>query len=128
MAKNKKIKVGDQVRWHDPAIADYSPKDRKIQQRIVYVVDEISDDDDAWIHDITMKPSDAIQVAPWELELVDPYLDWCKQIDKLVARHDDKFEEYMSELQDPDPVYNAVRSLANLAKKLAKQLTTKQGA
>lgn len=127
MAKNKKIKVGDQVRWHDPAIADYSPKDRKIQQRIVYVVDEISEDD-AWIHDITMKPSDAIQVAPWELELVDPYIDLCKQIDKLVARHDDKFEDYMRELQDPDSVYKAVYALARLAKKLARQSTKKQGA
>ena len=125
--KSRKVKVGDQVRWHDPAIADYSPKDRKIQQRIVYVVDEISEDD-AWIHDITMKPSDAIQVAPWELELVDPYIDLCKQIDKLVARHDDKFEDYMRELQDPDPVYRAVRSLANLAKKLAKHATKEQGA
>ena len=37
--KSRKVKVGDHVRWHDPAIADYSPKDRKIQQRIVYVVD-----------------------------------------------------------------------------------------
>ncbi len=127
MATNKKIKVGDQVRWHDPAIADYSPKDRKIQQKIVYVVDEISEDD-AWIHDITMKPSDAIQVAPWELELVDPYLDLCKQIDNLVDRHDDKFEDYMRELQDPDPVYRAVRSLASLAKKLAKQATSNKGA
>jgi hypothetical protein len=127
MAKNKKIKVGDQVRWHDPAIADYSPKDRKIQQRIVYVVDDISEDD-AWIHDITMKPSDAIQVAPWELELVDHYRDLCQQIDKLVARHDDKFDDYMRDLQDPDPVYKAVRTLANLAKKLAKQSTKTQGA
>lgn len=127
MAKNKKIKVGDQVRWHDPAINDYSPKDRKIQKRIVYVVDEISEDD-AWIHDITMKPSDAIQVAPWELELVDPYLDLCQKIDQLVARHDDKFEDYMRELQDPDSVYKAVYALARLAKKLAKQSTTKQGA
>ncbi len=127
MATNKKIKVGDQVRWHDPAIADYSPKDRKIQQKIVYVVDEISEDD-AWIHDITMKPSDAIQVAPCELELVDPYLDLCKQIDNLVDRHDDKFEDYMRELQDPDPVYRAVRSLASLAKKLAKQATSNKGA
>ena len=75
-----------------------------------------------------MKPSDAIQVAPWELELVDPYLDWCKQIDKLVARHDDKFEDYMRELQDPEPVYSAVYALARLAKKLAKQSTKKQGA
>lgn len=127
MAKNNKIKVGDQVRWHDPAISDYNPEDRKIQKKIVYVVDEISEDD-AWIHDITMKPSDAIQVAPWELELVDPYRDLCKQIDKLVARHDDKFEDYMRELQDPDSVYKAVYALARLAKKLAKQSTTKQGA
>ena len=70
MAKNKKIKVGDHVRWHDPAIADYSPEDRKIQKKIVYVVDEISEED-AWIHDITMKPANAIQVAPWELELLE---------------------------------------------------------
>ena len=123
----KKIKVGDRVRWHDPAIADYSPKDRKIQQRIVYVVDEISDDD-AWIHDITMKPSDAIQVAPWELELVDPYLDLCKKIDKLVGNHDYKLAEYMRDLQDPDPVYKAVRTLARLAKKLARQVTLNKGA
>ena len=127
MAKNKKIKVGDQVRWHDPAIADYSPSDRKIQKKIVYVVDEISEDD-AWIHDITMKPSDAIQVAPWELELVDPYRDLCKQIDKLVARHYDNLDEYMRDLQDPEPVYKAVRTLANLAKKLAKQVTSNKGA
>lgn len=127
MAKNKKIKVGDQVRWHDPAIADYSPEDRKIQKKIVYVVDEISEDD-AWIHDITMKPSDAIQVAPWELELVDPYRDLCQQIDKLVDRHYDNLDEYMRELQDPEPVYKAVRALASLAKKLAKQVTSNKGA
>lgn len=127
MAKNKKIKVGDQVRWHDPAIADYSPVDRKIQKKIVYVVDEISEDD-AWIHDITMKPSDAIQVAPWELELVDPYRDLCQQIDKLVDRHYDNLDEYMRELQDPEPVYKAVRALASLAKKLAKQVTSNKGA
>ena len=127
MAKNKKIKVGDQVRWHDPAIADYSPEDRKIQKKIVYVVDEISEDD-AWIYDITMTPTNAIQVAPWELELVDPYLDLCKQIDMLVYRHDIKFAEYMRDLQAYEPVYKAVRSLANLAKKLAKQVTSTKGA
>jgi mRNA-degrading endonuclease RelE of RelBE toxin-antitoxin system len=127
MAKNKKIKVGDQVRWHDPAIADYSPADRKIQKKIVYVVDEISEDD-AWIYDVTMTPVDSIQVAPWELELVDPYRDLCKQIDKLVDRHYDNLDEYMRDLQDPEPVYKAVRTLANLAKKLAKQVTSNKGA
>ena len=68
MAKQK-IKVGDKVKWNDPAIHDYSPKDRKIQEKIIYIVDDISEDD-AWIHDETEDKSDAIQVAPWELELV----------------------------------------------------------
>ena len=127
MAKNKKIKVGDQVRWDAKLRVYMRTEIRKIQQRIVYVVDEISEDD-AWIHDITMKPSDAIQVAPWELELVDPCLDLCKQIDRLVYRHDIKFAEYMRDLQAYEPVYKAVRSLANLAKKLAKQVTSTKGA
>ena len=68
MAK-KKIKVGDRVKWHDPAIHDYSPADRKIMEKIIYKVHEISEED-AWIYDETEEPKDAIQVAPWELELV----------------------------------------------------------
>lgn len=68
MAK-KKIKVGDRVKWHDPAIQDYSPADRKIMAKIIYKVYEISEED-AWIYDETEEPKDAIQVAPWELELV----------------------------------------------------------
>ena len=125
MARNKKIKVGDHVRWHDPAIADYTPEDRKIQRKIVYVVYEISEED-AWIYDITLKPSDSIQVAPWELELVDPYRDLCKKIDKIVDKHDDEVDTYMRELQDPDPIYREVRRLARLAKQLARKATTEQ--
>jgi len=70
MAK-KKIKVGDRVRWHDPAIHDYTPADRRKQAKIVYIVEDISEDD-AWIYDETCTPVDSIQVAPWELELYKP--------------------------------------------------------
>jgi len=70
MAK-KKIKVGDRVRWHDPAIHDYTPADRKIMAKIVYIVEDISEDD-AWIYDETETPAASIQVAPWELELYHP--------------------------------------------------------
>jgi hypothetical protein len=37
MAK-KKIKVGDRVKWHDPAIQDYSPADRKIMAKIIFTI------------------------------------------------------------------------------------------
>lgn len=69
MAK-KSITVGSRVKWHDPAINDYSPADRKVMKKNVYIVHEISEED-AWIYDETLEPAAAIQVAPWELELVD---------------------------------------------------------
>jgi len=70
MAKNAKIKLNDIVYWHDPAIHDFKPADRKKLAKQQYVVESISEEE-AWIHDID-DPMHEVQVLPEELELVRP--------------------------------------------------------
>ena len=72
MAKNAKIKTNDIVYWHDPAIHDFKPADRKKLAKQQYVVESISEED-AWIYDID-DPMHEVQVLPEELELVYPVM------------------------------------------------------
>lgn len=48
------------------------------------------------------------------------------KIDELLQKHDDAVEEYARELQDTCYIYNAAYELAELAKKLAKQLADRK--
>lgn len=42
--RNKNFKIGDKVKWNDPAIHDYDPEDREEQLNRVYeVVDKYGD-------------------------------------------------------------------------------------
>lgn len=68
MTKNVKIKANDIVYWHDPAISDFKPSDRKKLAKQQYVVDSISEEE-AWIYDVD-DPMHEVQVLPDELELV----------------------------------------------------------
>lgn len=72
MAKNAKIKVNDIVYWHDPAIHDFKPADRKKLAKQQYIVESISEEE-AWIYDID-DPMHEVQVLPEELELVYPVM------------------------------------------------------
>lgn len=72
MAKNAKIKTNDIVYWHDPAIHEFKPADRKKLAKQQYVVESISEEE-AWIHDID-DPMHEVQVLPEELELVYPVM------------------------------------------------------
>jgi len=40
----KTFKIGDKVRWTDPAIDDFTPEDRVLQESRVYTVDEVDDE------------------------------------------------------------------------------------
>lgn len=64
------IKVNDIVFWHDPAIKDFKPADRKKLEKQQYVVEQISSEE-AWIHDID-DVMHQVQVLPSELEPVYP--------------------------------------------------------
>lgn len=41
---SRTVKKGDKVRWHDPAIADFDPEDRKMQEDRIWTVDAIFGD------------------------------------------------------------------------------------
>lgn len=72
MAKNAKIKTNDIVYWHDPAIHNFKPADRKKLAKQQYVVESISEEE-AWIYDVD-DPMHEVQVLPEELELVYPVM------------------------------------------------------
>lgn len=72
MAKNVKITANDIVYWHDPAISEFTPAERKKLAKQQYVVESISEED-AWIHDVD-DPMHEVQVLPEELELVYPVM------------------------------------------------------
>lgn len=72
MAKTAKINKNDIVYWHDPAIHDFKPADRKKLARQQYVVESIAEEE-AWIYDID-DPMHEVQVLPEELELVYPVM------------------------------------------------------
>lgn len=65
-----KIKVNDIVFWHDPAIKDFKPADRKKLEKQQYVVAQITSEE-AWIYDID-DVLHQVQVLPSELEPVYP--------------------------------------------------------
>jgi len=44
MAKKVKFKVGDKVKWFDPAIDEYDEKDRQEQLDRVFTIFDINDD------------------------------------------------------------------------------------
>lgn len=48
------------------------------------------------------------------------------QVDELLQKHNDAVEEYARELQDTSDIYNYAYELAELAKKLAKQLADRK--
>ena len=72
MEKNVKIKTNDIVYWHDPAISEFTPAERKKLAKQQYVVERISEED-AWIYDVD-DPMHEVQVLPEELELVYPVM------------------------------------------------------
>lgn len=76
LEKNKKnfphIKVGGHVRWNDPAINDFKPKDRKNQLDIVWEIQKIDGtliEDDTVVH-ITREDGGEAEVYAHELEPV----------------------------------------------------------
>ena len=67
----RKIKVGDKVKWLDPAVGDYTKEELAEQRATVYIVDEIDYDSEiALIHIEGFDPLCQTEVPPWELRLL----------------------------------------------------------
>lgn len=70
----RKFKVGDFVRWKDPAIGDYEPEDMEWVLNRVFEIDYFEDDPrdpDRLVHISEFNGSSEAQAWEHELELID---------------------------------------------------------